>query len=546
MKRCSGREQERKMPRRDRPQPIRGVLGLLAIAWGLGFAAPAAALQIVVNSAQDGPIQPDDQLTLREAIALAQGSLTLDQLSPAEAAQVDGQEVPEAVVLFNLPAEATTIELLEPLPILTTAGLTLDGTSQPDYPEEAPEEALVDLSPVVAIAPAPDAVIPYGLAIAANDVTVRGLSLYGFRGQATETGSLPSGNILVGSPASLGVPEGAIAPPENVTIERNWLGLSPRDSSATEPQPRPADSLPSSFGIYVLDAQGLTIRSNYLSGHQGSAILTSRQATDSVIRGNLITRNGFAGMPDAVRLEGQVQGLLLESNRLIDNAGSGIFLYKPDGTVRIQGNSLAGNGAQRSRAAIYLMGSGHEVTENAIADQNGPGIVVAAYPRSDRNRLTGNTFQNLQGLSIDLVTQQQTDPTAYTQGDGPNPLTNSFQRRNKTANFGLDAPQFVSPEFFWMRDRRAEILGTALPGAEVTFYYVEASEATVGQYAPLSLLGPTVTADENGRFSLEIEAPDDPESSLLPSLQLSAIAHHPNYGTSEPALTIRLRPLPSN
>ena len=93
MKRCSGREQERKMPRRDRPQQIRGVLGLLAIAWGLGFAAPAAALQIVVNSAQDGPIQPDDQLTLREAIALAQGSLTLDQLSPAEAAQVDGQEV---------------------------------------------------------------------------------------------------------------------------------------------------------------------------------------------------------------------------------------------------------------------------------------------------------------------------------------------------------------------------------------------------------------------------------------------------------------------
>jgi hypothetical protein len=43
--------------------------------------AARPSLRVVVNSAQDGPIQADQGLTLREAIALTNGILKLEVLS---------------------------------------------------------------------------------------------------------------------------------------------------------------------------------------------------------------------------------------------------------------------------------------------------------------------------------------------------------------------------------------------------------------------------------------------------------------------------------
>jgi hypothetical protein len=88
---------------------------------------------VVVNSNSDGNIQADEQLTLREAIALVNGTLTVEQLSTGEKALVQPQSGGGSRIEFNLPTGATTIQLQQQLPDLSSPGLVIDGSTQPGY-----------------------------------------------------------------------------------------------------------------------------------------------------------------------------------------------------------------------------------------------------------------------------------------------------------------------------------------------------------------------------------------------------------------------------
>ncbi|MEM9136400.1 MAG: OmpA family protein [Cyanobacteria bacterium P01_F01_bin.42] len=73
--------------------------------------------------------------------------------------------------------------------------------------------------------------------------------------------------------------------------------------------------------------------------------------------------------------------------------------------------------------------------------------------------------------------------------------------------------------------------GLADPGATITLYRVLED----GQkHGPLSEVLSEITADESGRFGVEL-------SDLNPGDRISAIATHPDYGTSEPALNAAIR-----
>ena len=87
-------------------------------------------VQLTVNSPQDGPITPDEQLTLREAISITNGTLTLGDLSVAEQQQITTRS-DNSVIAFDLPAGTTTIELQSILPVLAQTGLSIDGPTQP-------------------------------------------------------------------------------------------------------------------------------------------------------------------------------------------------------------------------------------------------------------------------------------------------------------------------------------------------------------------------------------------------------------------------------
>jgi Right handed beta helix region len=488
--------------------------------------AKRSPLKIVVNSAQD-TLAPDTALTLREAIAIANGTLSLDRLSPDERAQVTEGITATDEIRFALPPGENTIYLKELLPAIAQPNLIIDGGNS------APTSTS---NPQVAITPAPEADVFRGLTVVGDRITIRGLSLYGFSAKHDRTASTPPADIFIGhrSPPPDKTyqyhPEDSFPfrktdePPQGVVIENNWLGIPLDESQAVNS---------SAFGVSIFNAVGTRILNNRIANHDGSGIISSVRAEQTEIANNIITNNGLSGMPDAIRLEGVIDGIQIRANQITDNAGSGVFLFKPEGFVTIERNQFLGNGNRVPSAAIYLTGNGHQVKQNQIQKQSGPGVVVAAYPTSDRNVILENRFADLKGLSIDLVTRQHTNVQDYRTGDGPNPQRDSGNRRLDTANSAINTPLFLSTEFYLI-DGRVNLDGKADPGSTVLLYK---SGAGTEPYSPLSQFVGEVEVSETGRFGftlMEAQAGD----------RYSAIATDPRYGTSEPAVNVEVKLLP--
>jgi outer membrane protein OmpA-like peptidoglycan-associated protein len=472
-------------------------------------------LKITVNSNAD-EIKPDDRVTLREAIALSNNTLPVNKLTPSEKNQVQAAEG-NSRIEFNLPAGQTTIQLNEVLPALTTPGIAIDGTTQPGYDTNQPANAKdfvppLPPTPVVAITPAPGKEVFRGLSIVADNITIRGLSLYGFTAKYQTTASLPPADIFIASSDI----KNHTNPAKNVVIENNWLGITP-DEKMPE--------TPSAFGVSVFNAVGTIIKNNRISYHDGSGIITGFRAESTQVIENIIIGNGLAGIPDAIRLDGKVNKSEIRSNLVCANDGSGVFLFKPEGAVEIKDNDIRYNGRRLRRAAVYLMGSDHKVSNNNISNQAGSGVVVTAFPpngsfnngTSVRNQIENNRFAKIAGLSIDLNTRGNTGVQDFQRGDGKNPHSDTGNRRLDTGNGGINSPEFLSQEFLNINGK-VNIDGTAEPGSEVQIYQV--AESGLNQVLT------SVKADEKGKFGATLE-------NLQPGETISAIASHPKYGTSE-------------
>ena len=512
-----------------------------------------SSFRVVVNSNQDGDVKADEQLTLREAIEVVNGTLPVERLSSGEKAQIQ-PTTGGSRIEFNLPAGATAIQLQRQLPDLASPGLVIDGSTQPGYDASTSATAEIAIPvPVVAIAPAPNTEIFRGLTIVADGVTIRGLNLYGFNASPIKQ---QLGNLLiydgVPKPVTLTTPPGDIVishrfpppntkrqqppnddfpfynrdvPPKNVVIENNWLGLTVDE--------RFPDNT-SAFGIYVFNSQGATIRRNRIYYHEGSAIITSVRGENTVVTENIIVGNGLAGMPDALRIEGVVNKSQITGNLICANDGAGVYLFKPEGDVRIENNRITYNGRRLRRAAVYLMGSNHQVVGNQIDNQTGPGVVVSAFPNTKSNIIQNNGFAALEGLSIDLNTERDPeDVYDFQRGDGPNPKRNSPNRRQDTGNAAINAPEFATRTFV-PAGNSVTLQGKADPGSEVTIYRLtdyQTGKQALYQPGYGALTTPLTTAkvDEKGNFSVAVE-------NIQVGDVVSAIATDPRYGTSEPAV----------
>ena len=515
------------------------LLATVATAPGLAQAVETSRstnfpkVQIKVNSPQDGPITPDDQLTLREAIAITNGTLTLADLSSTEQQQITPSS-DSSVITFDLPAGSTTIKLQSLLPVLAQPGLTIDGTTQPGYdPTKSATAEILVAVPVVEITPADNAKVFRGLTLVADDITIRGLSLYGFTSEHRATESTPPADIFIAHelpppeisqqyiPASDFSFHDEDQPPKGIVIEQNWIGI-PTDDKIPEQR--------SAFGVSVFNAQGVKLQQNRIAYHDGSGVITGARAENFEIVENLIVNNGLAGIPDAIRLEGRIDNSLITGNLMCGNDGSGIFLFKPQGAVEISNNDIRFNGQRLRRAAIYLMGNDHRVVDNNIANQKGPGVVVTAFSQggtthSQRNIIENNRFENLEGLSIDLNTRRNRGVQDFQRGDGPNPLRDSHNRRRDTGNSAINPPQFDSPEFFVV-EGPVVIQGKSDIGSTVQLYL---TRGNTGDYGPLTTPLAKVNVNEEGIFTYA-------SGDLQPGDVISGIATDSQYGTSEPAL----------
>ena len=495
--------------------------------WTTGAIAQSpTGYNITINSAADGAVIPDEALTLREAILVANGDLPLAALSPAEKALVS--PAPTSTIGFGLLSEDTEIELTSVLPPLQAAGLTIDGFSL------ATGEILPYLPntpvPTVSLTPAAGAEVFVGLTVSGSEITVRGLNLYGFKAaHRIATLTTPSANILVVNRAlpielDLEAPqfagldlEEADSAITGVTIEQNWLGVKLDESM-------PAQR--STFGVVVHNATDVRIANNLIQHHEGSGVLTGFRADGLQLDGNAIIGNGLAGMPDGVRLEGSLVGAAVTNNLICANDGSGIYLFNPAGAVQIEANNIRFNGRRFRRAAVYVMGQGHTIVDNEIGHQPGPGVAVSAYPHSERNLIRNNQFTQLDGLSIDLMAQGNSDILHFQQADGPNPPRNHHHRRAATGNGAINAPEF-SQYAFAPTATGMVLTGKADPGSEGDLYQIKEGD---GLYSPLGEPLMTTTANVDGDFSF---AWDNDAGGWL-----SAIASDPEFGTSEPSPVI--------
>ncbi|MEL6928343.1 MAG: right-handed parallel beta-helix repeat-containing protein, partial [Cyanobacteria bacterium J06600_6] len=328
--------------------------------------------RIVVNSDRD-EINADGSLTLREAIEIANNTLTWDDLSHAEQEQVTTiYQWDASRIEFDF-SEPVTIELTSLLPPLISPGLIIDGTSHPDYdPNSSPTAEIAIPIPVVAITPAPNQSIFRGLTISGDRITVKGLSIYGFSQSHQPTETTPGADIVVGSRLPLNntdlKPYLPSQPPLNVDILDNWLGLPADESLST---------IPSSFGVWLFDGENTRIQGNRIYYHGGSGILTSVDARGMQIRENIIVGNGLTGMPHAIYLEGKIDDSEIADNLVCGNDGSGVYLFKPEGSIQINRNQIKYNGRRVPSAAIYLIGNDHSVIDNQISWQTGTGVTIA-------------------------------------------------------------------------------------------------------------------------------------------------------------------------
>jgi outer membrane protein OmpA-like peptidoglycan-associated protein len=485
--------------------------------------------RVVVNSGSDSSIQPDEKLTLREAIELVNNTLSVEELSNFEKAQVtvlNNQQ--NSKIEFNLPVNNSVIKLQELLPPIMVNGLTIDGTSNPGYDstKTATLEKHIPI-PVVSITPVNNSYIFRGLTIIADNVTIKGLSIYGFNGQQGITSTTPPADIFIAHQFLPANPNHQYPeiwnranrpkenPPQNVIIEDNWLGINPNEEMP---------DIPSAFGVSVFNGQGTIIRNNRIASHEGSGIITALNVQNILIEDNLIIGNGLAGMPDGIRLEGNINNGEIRNNLICGNDGSGVFLFKPEGSVKIYDNDLKFNGKRLRRSAVYLMGKNHQVYNNKISNQMGPGVVISSYPQSEKILIQNNLFSLLEGLSIDLVTRHNVGIQDYYVGDGHNYPRDTENRRLDTANNAINTPQFLSDQFFFMNGK-VGIDGMADPDSIITLYQVKESGSL---YGPLSKPLAEVTTNSEGKFSFSL-------NNLKPGDHISAIATHPDFGTSEPA-----------
>jgi outer membrane protein OmpA-like peptidoglycan-associated protein len=484
------------------------------------LATPSPYFQIAVTSNRD-EIRADNFLTLREAISIVNGQLPLDRISPTERQSVK-VATDRSRIEFQLPVGQNRINLNSALPAITAAKVTIDGGTSTN---KSAIQNLTFTSPLVEITPAPNREIDRGLAIFADDITIRGLSIHGFQvGNSAIAQNLPAADIFIGT-ANYPQLDGRSAP-RNILIENNWLGI------------RSDRSIPdrtSDFGVYVFNSHGTTIRHNAIAHHSASGIITQVNANNLSIAGNAIFSNGSQGMPDAIRLEGNLVNNQIKANLICGNDGSGIFIFKPaSGNVKITDNQIQSNGRRLRRAAIHLMGNDHQVTNNSIEFQTGAGVAVSAFSRqgekaSLRNQITQNRFLKNEGLSIDLIADGNEAVEDFQDGDGINPPRNTDNRRRDTGNGAINAPRFLAREFYLLGDR-VNLDGIADPGSEVEIYQVYLDGNNNG---PLSKPLKKVIANARGQFQATFQ-------DLLPGTVLSAISSDRQYGTSEPAENVSI------
>jgi uncharacterized repeat protein (TIGR01451 family) len=300
-----------------------------------------------------------------------------------------------------------------------------------------------------------------GLQVAANNTTVRGLSLYGF-----------SDNII-GGPASTGT-----------LIEQNVIGASA--TSFTDPG---ANARTLGEGIDLNGSDNGTVRNNLIGFNGGMGIWVANSFNDNTngANNNLISGNEIRGNAqettaaperlvfDGLELQGNSTGNTVSGNLITANLGHGIDSFDNGiGGNTVSGNTISSNGVgvatntgeEGSGLRVFGATNPTRILNNVLTNNNGSGVLVIGSANQvtiSQNSTSGNTR-----LGIDLLADNST-PAFYNGNTGAtsNVTLNDNGDTDGGGNGQLNFPVLTTAN---VSGTSLVVTGYARPGSLVEFF----------------------------------------------------------------------------
>jgi len=218
----------------------------------------------------------------------------------------------------------------------------------------------------------------------------------------------------------------------------------------------------------------ITIDGNYISDNTDQGIWVNG-GTSTIIQNNHITINGNGACNDNITVQGG-SGIVIQRN-LIENAASlGIDADGISGNLNITENTITSSGQNGvncsgnvENAGILIDGNNSSITNNIIASNGGPGLVLAGGNTSG-NLISQNSFYAngtaSAALGIDLDASDNI-------GDGVtlNDLGDSDNGPNGAVNFPIISGAYAS-------GANLVIEGWSRPGAIIELFLTDINEGT--------------------------------------------------------------------
>jgi len=291
---------------------------------------------------------------------------------------------------------------------------------------------------------------------------------------------------------------GVIIDGGRVIVSNNLLGVNALGVNAGNID----NGVEMTSGIVLIDG-------NYIATNTDEGI-DINGGTSTIVQNNHITSNGDNSCEDNITINSG-SGILIQQN-LIENASSlGIDGDGISGNITISENTITNSGQDGGNcggnienAGILLDGNNSSISNNIIASNGGPGIVLAGGNTSgnliSQNSIYANgTASNALGIDLDLSDNIGDGITLNDAGDTDNGPNNSI-------NFPIIQQAYKSGS-------NVIVSGWSRPGATIEFFLTDINQgtATLGD----NQLGLSVDYGEGQVFlaSLVEGSPSDTDSS---------------------------------
>lgn len=312
-----------------------------------------------------------------------------------------------------------------------------------------------------------------GLDLQANDLQVRGMSVYGFGNQANQNNhaNIRIGNNFTGS-----------------LIEANILG-SPASSFGCGASTTAA--LSNADNIRSVGGDGGTVRNNLIGCAAGKGFGVEGGSENWTITNNEIRGNGIGNTNlDGIDLENSgSKNHTVSGNLITENSGVGVDGYQGSGGNTIERNTITGNGigqggAPGETSGIRIYSSNNAVRNNVIAQNYGAGILVVSGHTG--NLISQNSMYDNGTIAAanGAAASNQIGIDLSAAGDSASAGTAPYVTRNDSGDGdtgGNDLLNFPVFETAQIVSGKLQLSGFARPGSAIELFIAAADASGFGE-----------------------------------------------------------------